>query len=1223
MFDKMTSGGMSIRNCETIVTIHSDKNGQGEVTWKGRKEQVKTKVFRRILAIMMIVCLIFGNLTMAFAEENTATTLRLAKTEGTVAVKNRNGKEMTILDDMKLYNGYHVGTGEASYAWMNLDDRKMAKLDAVSEAEVRQRGKEFELMLDSGNLFFNVTSPLSADETLNIRTSTMVTGIRGTAGWVKVISQWQTKVYILEGTVTVSVTDPVTGQVKTATLGAGQVAECWVYDQNRAGDKCDILMGRFSETDVDGFVAAEFVSNGALKNRVAQGGSGLDAEKIANGAAAKLQSDQNQIHQLLADVDRNLQSQDNNVLIDPVFTERATTAGTSTGGSGGGGGGGGGGGSHSGGSSSGTTNGGNNSNTTTEPSETVADPTTLTMPQTAATVNEYLNDKHVSVVLQGTGNDTFSIDSNLNVPGGKTLSLENGMSAVVEQGSTLSIDGTMNVSGSMTNNGTITNTSANSLHVGGTLVNNGTIDNSGLIGGMGSAGLSSMENGTNATISNTGTIKIADDGQLSNGGTLSNQGTIEGKVTETGNNSNTGGNMMGNLEISSGTYTINGGVYNNITVSGGTLEIAGGVINGEIKMTSGTFSMMGGSTKNEITVAGGTAYILGGNASAVSLTSGFLIFDSRSTDTIRVSGGEANIRGGAVSLIDVTGGSVIVDQGTVNELQASKGKVYAQGGNVEKLSMTGGILELNGGIAGSSGQINITNSAVRVSGGAVIKNGLTILGDSALLMEGGIIYAGSSTEALRVATNTTYNNSEVSEPNKDNTEVILTGGEINGNSDASVGLMIEKGTVWLNGVSIKANKAMNTVKAVSGDFYVWQSCAGRIYEHEYVCISSNNTLPDEMVPVCKKNDQYQMTFLAPNLEMAFSWVQAGERIVLDGDVKEWMLYGAILYGGTEANPVILDLDESKLKLQGSVAIEGQEEENGYLKIVGKSPEKAVIVHSDRPLEDQMFYVKENAALELENITVNSEVQSTVNLNGKLVLSGAAILKSGSSQGTVVACIDTSSFEIRGRENEITNYADSGNPAIVLFGSNPENYDKYAERLAAVVMNSSVRGLGKNVLVYETNDGYVTSEVYKAKQIWPNTNKYYYLTIDTPTALFDPLLPVVTATPSNADESPVQETRLATASNWKASSKATPSDATPSDAEADMLSLDTWQNRAAVADDDEDDDEPFDDEIFLIDDRKTTYWKDDEEEQEKTKTQILTGSSWWESIKARYKKEEES
>lgn len=262
-----------------------------------------------------------------------------------------------------------------------------------------------------------------------------------------------------------------------------------------------------------------------------------------------MQNDQNRIHQLLADVDRNLQSQDNNILIDPVFTERATTAGTATGGNGGGGGGGGGGGSHSGGSSSGTTNGGNNSSTTPEPSETVADPTTLTMPQTAATVNEYLNDKHVSVVLQGSGNDTFRIDSNLNVPGGKTLSLENGMNAVVEQGNTLSIDGTMNVSGSMTNNGTITNTSANSLHVGGTLVNNGTIDNSGLIGGIGSAGLSFMENGTSATISNTGTIKIADDGQLSNGGTLSNQGSIEGKVTET-NGGNTAGGEVGDFHIS-------------------------------------------------------------------------------------------------------------------------------------------------------------------------------------------------------------------------------------------------------------------------------------------------------------------------------------------------------------------------------------------------------------------------------------------------------------------------------------------------------------------------------------------------------------------------------------------------------------------------------------------------------------------------------------------------
>lgn len=681
---------------------------------------MKTKVFQRILAIMMIVCLIFGNLTMAFAEENTAATLRLSKTEGTVAVKNRNGKEMTVLDDMKLYNGYHVETSEASYAWMNLDDSKMAKLDAVSEAEVRQRGKEFELMLNSGNLFFNVTSPLSADETLNIRTSTMVTGIRGTAGWVKVISQWQTKVYILEGTVTVSVTDPVTGQIKTATLGAGQVAGCWVYGQNRAGDKCDILMGRFSETDVDDFVAVEFATNSALKGRVAQGGSGLDAEKIANGAASKLQNDQNRIHQLLADVDRNLQSQDNNILIDPVFTERATTAGTATGGNGGGGGGGGGGGSHSGGSSSGTTNGGNNSSTTPEPSETVADPTTLTMPQTAATVNEYLNDKHVSVVLQGSGNDTFRIDSNLNVPGGKTLSLENGMNAVVEQGNTLSIDGTMNVSGSMTNNGTITNTSANSLHVGGTLVNNGTIDNSGLIGGIGSAGLSFMENGTSATISNTGTIKIADDGQLSNGGTLSNQGSIEGKVTET-NGGNTAGGEVGDFHISQGKYVINGGVYNNITVTGtGELEVLGGKQNGTILVSDGGKLTVSGGAAKAVSITGSTseAVIQGGNTENISLQGGSLTIDGGKIPTLDMESGTLNLKNGTLTDLDVKAGIVNICGGIVEgKVSVNADMTLTDGVVKELITVNGGSFSMSGGEARDG--IEVTAGTAKFSGGTL------------------------------------------------------------------------------------------------------------------------------------------------------------------------------------------------------------------------------------------------------------------------------------------------------------------------------------------------------------------------------------------------------------------------------------------------------------------------------------------------------------------------
>ena len=64
----------------------------------------------------------------------------------------------------------------------------------------------------------------NADETLNIRTSTMIVGIWSTGGLIKVMDRWATETCILEDTVQCSATDPVTGQVKTETLHAGDKA---------------------------------------------------------------------------------------------------------------------------------------------------------------------------------------------------------------------------------------------------------------------------------------------------------------------------------------------------------------------------------------------------------------------------------------------------------------------------------------------------------------------------------------------------------------------------------------------------------------------------------------------------------------------------------------------------------------------------------------------------------------------------------------------------------------------------------------------------------------------------------------------------------------------------------------------------------------------------------------------------------------------------------------
>ncbi len=139
---------------------------------------------KRFLSLMLTVLLLCSLCVPALAADSAVgTTLRLSEIKGTVTVKDAAGKDKTARDGMRLYNGYTVETGQSSSVFITLDDTKAVKLDASSKIEIKQNGKKLEVGLSKGQLFFDVAQPLKKDESLSIRTSTMVTGVRGSNGW--------------------------------------------------------------------------------------------------------------------------------------------------------------------------------------------------------------------------------------------------------------------------------------------------------------------------------------------------------------------------------------------------------------------------------------------------------------------------------------------------------------------------------------------------------------------------------------------------------------------------------------------------------------------------------------------------------------------------------------------------------------------------------------------------------------------------------------------------------------------------------------------------------------------------------------------------------------------------------------------------------------------------------------------------------------------------------
>ena len=153
---------------------------------KGEKLMIKRerKVTRGILtAVFLGAAMLF----VSCGSEKKAATMRLVQTAGTVGVQDENEKEVSLADNLGLYSGYQVGTKEESYAWIDLDQVKLAKMDQSSEIEIRKSENEKELSIDvrSGSMFFNVKEPLAEDESMEIQTSTMIAGIRGTCGYLE------------------------------------------------------------------------------------------------------------------------------------------------------------------------------------------------------------------------------------------------------------------------------------------------------------------------------------------------------------------------------------------------------------------------------------------------------------------------------------------------------------------------------------------------------------------------------------------------------------------------------------------------------------------------------------------------------------------------------------------------------------------------------------------------------------------------------------------------------------------------------------------------------------------------------------------------------------------------------------------------------------------------------------------------------------------------------
>ena len=227
------------------------------------KQSMKQKVERGI-ALFLALVLAFTGMSSELVSASTASakTMKLNTYQGKVTVQNAKGSSKKSTKGMRLLKGDKVATAAKSNAYIELDSTKAVKMDENTKVQLFQSGKDLELVAQSGNLFFNVKKPLGAKESLRVRSSTLIAGVRGTSAFLTVEKN-KTSIFLLEGTLKVSKLASNKKETAVGTITGGKV----VTLEKKSG-KDVVTTKKFTEKDVPYYVLEEIAKDKDLQKKI-------------------------------------------------------------------------------------------------------------------------------------------------------------------------------------------------------------------------------------------------------------------------------------------------------------------------------------------------------------------------------------------------------------------------------------------------------------------------------------------------------------------------------------------------------------------------------------------------------------------------------------------------------------------------------------------------------------------------------------------------------------------------------------------------------------------------------------------------------------------------------------------------------------------------------------------------------------------------------------------
>ena len=233
---------------------------------------MKEKQFSAVhFLIFILAFFMLAGLMPARAETYDAGTMRLLRYEGDVEILDKDGQPRFVLENVRFASGETMQTGSGSMASVSLDSAKIVTLDADTRVAFTQESSHLMLRLLEGTIFLDVQEKLDENESLDIQTSTMTIGIRGTMVCVSHSEDEQasrTQIMLLEGKTDLDYQDS-SGSHRLLPLSAGQKAD--VQLSGGDGGTVTPAVSQLSAGDIPALVRKMISEDPAIRQRVREG----------------------------------------------------------------------------------------------------------------------------------------------------------------------------------------------------------------------------------------------------------------------------------------------------------------------------------------------------------------------------------------------------------------------------------------------------------------------------------------------------------------------------------------------------------------------------------------------------------------------------------------------------------------------------------------------------------------------------------------------------------------------------------------------------------------------------------------------------------------------------------------------------------------------------------------------------------------------------------------